>query len=399
MAGRKRRGFGAVRKLRSGRWQASYIGPDGARHTARTPQGGPLTFDAKADADGWLALRQAEILRGAWLPPAEPAPEPAAPQTLSEYSAAWLAGRDLSESTRRLYRATLGKQILPAFGKVPLTGIDPAMVRDWHARLRTKTGPRQRAAAYALLSTILNTAVADDVIAANPCRVRGAGSSKRARQIRPATLAELEAIAGAMPPRYRLMVLLAAWCALRFGELAELRRDDIDLKNGIVRVRRGVIRTDDGRKVKDPKSEAGKRDVAIPPHLMPMVHDHLIEHAGRGPDPLLFPAAGGGHMAPSSLYAVYHPAREAAGRPDLRFHDLRHTGAVLAAATGATLAELMARLGHSTVEAAMRYQHAAADRDRVIAEALSDLAAAGTVTPISRARPRRSAHGASARRP
>jgi integrase len=399
MAGRqRRRQFGGLRKLPSGRWQASYLGPDGRRHTARTPDGGPLTFAAKADADGWLALRQAEILRGAWLPPAEPAPKPAAPKTLGEYATAWLAGRELSESTRRLYRATLAKQILPAFGATPLTEITPARVRDWHAGLRTKTGPRQRAAAYSLLRTIMATAVADEAIQANPCRVRGAGSAKRAKPIRPATLAELEAIVTAMPPRYRLMVLLAAWCALRFGELAELRRADIDLKNSVVRVRRGVIRTDDGRQVKDPKSEAGKRDVAIPPHLMPMVHDHLIEHAGRGPDALLFPAANGGHMAPSSLYAVYHPAREAAGRPDLRFHDLRHTGAVLAAATGATLAELMARLGHSTVAAAMRYQHAAADRDRVIAEALSDLAAAGTVTAISRARPRHSAHGAPARR-
>jgi integrase len=366
MAGRTRRGFGYLRKLPSGRWQASYL-VDGARHLA------PTTFTAKQDGAAWLALREAEIIRGVWRPPAEPAPKPSAPQTLGEYSAAWLAGRDLSESTRRLYRATLGKQVLPAFGKTPLTAITPAIVRDWHARLRTQTGPRQRAAAYALLRTILNTAVADDVIAANPCRVRGAGASKRARQIRPASLAELEAIVTAMPPRYRLMVLLAAWCALRFGELAEMRRADIDLAAGVVRVRRGVIRGDSGRVVKDPKSEAGKRDVAIPPHLMPLVAEHLIEHAGSGRDALLFAAAGGGHMAPSSLYAVYHPARDAAGRPDLRFHDLRHTGAVLAAATGATLAELMARLGHSTVEAAMRYQHAAADRDAAIAAALSEL--------------------------
>jgi integrase len=374
MAGRTRRGFGYLRKLPSGRWQASYLDPDGARHLA------PTTFLAKPDADRWLTLRQAEIVRGAWLPPAEPAPKPAAPQTLGTYSATWLAGRDLSDSTRRLYRATLGKQILPAFGAAPLAEITPARVREWHTRLARQTGPRQRAAAYALLRTILNTAVADDLIAANPCRVRGAGSSKRARQIRPATLAELEAIAGAMPPRYRLMVLLAAWCAMRFGELAELRRADIDLEARNVRVRRGVIRGDDGRVVKDPKSEAGKRDVAIPPHLMPLVADHLIEHVGRGADALLFPAAGGGHMSPSSLYAVYHPAREAAGRPDLRFHDLRHTGAVLAAATGATLAELMRRLGHSTPSAAMLYQHAADDRDAAIAAALSEFHVAKVVT-------------------
>jgi len=236
---------------------------------------------------------------------------------------------------------------------------------------------------YSLLRTILNTALADDVVPANPCRVRGAGQSKRARKIREASLAELEAITKAMPARYRLMVLMAAWCALRFGELTELRRADIDVTNAIIRVRRGVVRTRDGRKVKGPKSEAGKRDVNIPPHLMPVVKAHLLDHVSASRDALVFPAAAGGHMSPSALYAVYHPAREKAGRPDLRFHDLRHTGAVLAAATGATLAELMARLGHSTVNAAMLYQHASADRDKVIAAALSDLA---TVTPITRAK-------------
>jgi integrase len=385
--GRRGSGAGHVRKLPSGRWQASYLGPDGRRHTARTPDGGPLTFSAKADADSWLALRRSEILRGAWLPPAEPTPKRARPQTLGEYAAGWLADRELSEGTRRLYRATLGKQILPAFGAVALTEITPAMVRDWYAKLAGQTGPRQRSAAYSLLRTIMNTAVAEDVIAVGPCRVRGAGSAKRAKPIHMATLAELEAIVTAMPPRYRLMVPLAAWCQLRFGEITELRRADVDLRAGIIRVRRGVARTDSGRVVKDPKSEAGKRDVSIPPHLMPLVAEHLIEHAGRGQDALLFPAASGGHMAPSSLYAVYHPAREAAGRPDLRFHDLRHTGATLAAATGATLAELMRRLGHSTPDAAMIYQHATDDRDAAIAAALSDFHEAKVVT----LRPRRGA--------
>ncbi len=384
MAGKTgRRGFGHVRKLPSGRWQASYLSPDGQRHTARSPEGKPLTFTAKQDAEGWLALRHSEIVRVAWLP------SPEKRSTLAAYSAAWLAGRDLSESTRTLYAITLKNQIVPKLGGLTLTEIGPALVREWHAGLRDPRkagrplGPTQRAHAYSLLRTILNTAVADDLIPVNPCRVRGAGQSKRARTIRPASLSELEALAAAMPARYRLMVLLAAWCALRFGELAELRRADIDVRDGIVHVRRGVIRTDDGRIIKGPKSEAGKRDVAIPPHLMPMVHEHMILHVQRGQDALMFPAAAGGHMAPSSLYAVYHPARDKAGRPDLRFHDLRHTGAVLAAATGATLAELMARLGHSTVSAAMRYQHAAADRDKAIAAALSDLA---TVTPISAAR-------------
>jgi integrase len=124
------------------------------------------------------------------------------------------------------------------------------------------------------------------------------------------------------------------------------------------------------------------RDVAIPPHLLAAVKDHIGEHAQFGRDGLLFPASGGGHLSPSSLYGRaptrtragwgFYAARAAAKRPDLRFHDLRHTGAVLAAQTGATLAELMNRLGHSTPGMAIRYQHAAAaDRDMEIARRLS----------------------------
>jgi integrase len=380
-----KRYFGNVRQLPSGRYQVRYTGPDGITRTGRTPDGRALTFDSRQYADAYLSGVRTDIQRGKWVSP--DAPKAARPVTLRAYSETWLAGRDLSESTRLLYKVTLGKQILPALGDVPVTGITPAAVREWHATLRGETGPTQRAHAYSLLRTIMNTALADDMIPANPCRVRGAGSAKRARTIREASLAELEALARAMPERYRLMVLLAAWCALRFGELAELRRSDIDVASAVIHVRRGVVRTGSGRTVKDPKSEAGKRDVNIPPHLMPAVKAHLRDHVSASRDALIFPAAAGGHMAPSSLYAVYHPAREAAGRPDLRFHDLRHTGAVLAAATGATLAELMARLGHSTVSAAMRYQHASQDRDKVIAAALSDLAG-GDVIPITRKKAR-----------
>jgi integrase len=373
-----KRGFGSVRRLPSGRWQARYTGPDGRGYTARTEDGGPLTFSTRQAAARYLARTDAAIQAGKWVSP--DAPRRAAPVTLAAYTETWMATRDLSPSTRRTYASILG-HILPELGAAELPTITPVMVRTWHAAL--DTGPRQRAAAYSLLRTILNTAVADEVIAANPCRVRGAGSVRRAGMTEPATLPELEAIVAAMPPRYRVMVLLAAWCALRFGELTELRRGDIDVAAGVLHVRRGVIRGDAGRVVKDPKSQAGRRAVNIPPHLLPAVRAHLAEHTGTGARALVFPAANGGHMAPGSLYRVYYPARAAAGRPDLRFHDLRHTGAVLAAATGATLAELMARLGHSTVSAAMRYQHAAADRDKVIAAALSELA---TVTPITDAK-------------
>ena len=143
---------------------------------------------------------------------------------------------------------------------------------------------------------------------------------------------------------------------------------------GVIRIQRGVVRTADGFVVGPPKSDAGRRSVAVPPHLLETVQGHLGAHVGYEPDALLFPAHHGGHLAPSTLYRHFYAAREVAGRPDLRFHDLRHTGAVLAAATGASLAELMGRLGHGTPTAALRYQHVAQDRDQAIAELLSKLA-------------------------
>jgi integrase len=235
-----------------------------------------------------------------------------------------------------------------------------------------------RAQSYSLLRTIFASAASErptPLIPYNPAHIRGAGSTKRAHHVQPASLEELRVIVEELPDRYKLMALLAAWCALRFGELTELRRGDIDLRTSRVKIRRGVVRVDGEFSVGPPKSDAGSRDVAIPPHLVPVVKDHLKKLTVPGRDALLFPAAADDnlHMAPSTLYKVYYPARKAAGREDLRWHDLRHTGAVLAAQTGATLAELMGRLGHSTPGAAMRYQHDAADRDAEIARRLSDL--------------------------
>jgi integrase len=134
--------------------------------------------------------------------------------------------------------------------------------------------------------------------------------------------------------------------------------------------------------IKKPESGAGVRDVAIPQALMPMVREHLLAHTAPGPDGLLFPSRHDPveHLRQSALTRVFYPARMAAGRPDLRFHDLRHTGAVLAAQTGPTLAELMGRLGHSTSQAALRYQHVAQDRDAVIAARLSEMVEAHRAT-------------------
>ena len=355
-----RRQFGSLRVLPSGRHQARYPGPDGRMHKA------PVTFETHSDADTWLSTIRADMVRGSWAPPK------AKPFTFGVFAERWLSQRELKPRTYAHYRTILDKFLLPEFAERDLTAITAADVRNWHAQLAT--GKTYRAHAYGLLRTILRTALDDGLIPASPCVIRGAGSSTRQRKIRPASLEELAVLVEAMPERLRLAVHLGAWCALRYGEMAELRRSDIDVKNAVVHVRRGVTWVGGKAVVGLPKSTAGVRDVAIPPHLLPVVKEHLERHTAWGRDGLLFPSTRGVHLSSTTFYASWWPAREQAGRPDLRFHDLRHSGATMAARTGATLRELMARLGHSTPGAALIYQHAAASRDQEIAKALSKLA-------------------------
>ena len=366
---RRKNTFGTVEKLPSGRYRARYRGPDGRRYTA------PTLFTAQRDARGWLALRHAEIIRKAWAPPeADQRPKPRL--SFANYAKTWLEHRDLKTRTREHYRSLLDDHLIPEFGAMPITSMTADDIRSWHASMGVGT-PTMRAHCYRLLNTIMATAASDGRIPANPCVIRGAGTAHRVKRIRIAELDEIEIIVNAMPDRYKAMVLLAAWCALRLGELTELRRRDITITDdyGIVRVERAVVRVDAGFEITTPKSVAGIRDVEMPPHLLPAVKDHLERFVAPGPDALLFPAPHGGHLSAPSLYRHYYKARHAADRDDLRWHDLRHTGAVLAAQSGATMAELMGRLGHSSPGAAMRYQHASQARDRRIAALLSKLAA------------------------
>jgi integrase len=375
-----RRTYGAVRRLPSGRFQASYSAPNGRRYPA------PATFDTKGDADEWLAAQRTDIARNEWK---RPEPPKRAAATFAGYAEDWLATRELTGRTRAEYRKLLDSHLVPTFGTDLLEEVTPAGVRAWHAALAKRTGPTRRAHAYGLLKAIMATAVADDLIPSNPCRIRGASKASRAREIRPATLPELRTIADAMPERWRCAVLLAAWCGLRFGEVAELRRKDVDLEGGRLRVRRAVTYVQGaGDVVGSPKTDAGVRDVAIPPHLLPDLKAHLLAHCQPGRDGLLFYSAAGTHLRTgSAMHDAFHVARDAAGRPDLTFHDLRHTGATMAAATGATVAELMARIGHTTPQMAMRYQHATEERDQAIAQALSEFHEADVVQLRPRTRP------------
>lgn len=367
---RSRRTWGKIRKLPSGNYQASYVADD-ERHLA------PVTFTTKGDAAAWLDLRHAELLEHRWKPPAPPAPDTT---TLRAYSAQWLTkrrnrrGEPLKPRTVALYAGLLDGHILPAFGDYALPDITPEMVDDWHERLLPDS-PTRRAHAYVLLSSIMKTASTGRrrLIDVSPCQVAHASKVDRKFEPIPATPAQVATIAATMPERFRLLILLAAWCGLRYGELAELRRRDIDADAMTVHVTRAVTWLKGQTVIGTPKSSAGRRTIHMPASLRPVVLEHLATHAQPGPDGLLFPAASGKHLHPSTLMKPYRKARAAAGRPDLRLHDLRHTAATTAALTGATLRELMARMGHSTTEAALVYQHVAAERDKAIADGMDRL--------------------------
>ncbi len=302
--GRERREFGSIRKLTSGRHQATYTGPELLRHVA------PSTRQTKIDAEGWLHEERKLIEANEWSPPKHRAEKARAASTtpdLETYAKKWIArrrtdkGEPLRASTRANYEATLEHHLVPTFGRMRLRDISKGAVRRWYEDTLEGNGdtPRANSKAYGLLRAIMNSAVDEDLIGASPVHIRGAGNQPKRRRLEPASIEELEVIVDNMPARRKRMVLLASWCALRYGEIAELRRKDIKLRHangrwtGVIQVRRGVVWVNRKIQAEPPKSEAGIRDVAIPSHLIPIIKEHLETLAAPGQEGLLFPAANG----------------------------------------------------------------------------------------------------------
>lgn len=371
-----RRHFGSVRRRSSGRWQAS-CWHDGKLHHA------PETFPTKGDALAWLSTVEADIARGAWRDPS------IGKVAFGPYADQWLRtrlvkGRPLSPATRQGYQALLRRNLLPAFDRTPLAELTPEGVRAWHAATTEKAGRDQAAKSYRLLRAILSTAVEDNRIVANPCRIRGAGIEHAGERPMLEVVTILE-LAEAINPRYRALVILAGFGGLRTGEMLALTRGDVDLVHKTVRVRAGAQEiTGQGRVVGDPKSEAGKRIVAIPQVVAEALDEHLATFAEPGARGVVFTGPGGGPLRRATLSVAW---REAVIKvPDasagIRVHDCRHAAAtMMARMPGVTTKELMARIGHSSPRAALIYQHATEERDRAIAGHLDALIAAAAAAP------------------
>jgi integrase len=374
-----KRQFGSVRKLPSGRWQARYRGLDGRLVTA------PRTFATKGDAGRWLASVEADRARGIWLDPTS------GRVRLDEYAKAWLESRvNLAPRTREIYDLQLRLHIVPnmrpdvpALGSLYLCDITPDVVRSWYAALAATRTKSVAAKAYVRLRQILNQAVNDDRLVKNPCRIDAGGAERHPEQ-RFISLAELFDLAAAVPDRYRALVLTAGLGGLRQGELFGLRCRDLDLLHESVTVRRKRIRLASGDVLEDdPKTDAGRRKVALPQPLVEALDAHIASYCKPGRDAYVFTTDSGLPIDRDNFRnRIWQPATRRAGLEGVRFHDLRHAAGTLAARTGATTKELMARLGHASPRAAMVYQHATEDRDRLIAERLTEMTVQAGLAPV-----------------
>jgi integrase len=357
------RRFGNVRQRSSGRWQARYPGPDGQMRNA------PKTFPTKRDAEQWLTVTEAAMLRGDWIDPL------LGKITLAEFGTRWIRERKLGERTREEHARTFRLHVVPFLGHMSLGDIRTDAVRSWRVTLAEEGRSEIRVAkAYKLLRAILNTAVDDGRIKRNPCRIKGADQEHSPE--RPvASVPQVYALADQMPARFRVLVLAAAFTGLRWGELIALRRCDLDTEERTVRVPRRLAQLSSGRMVAGPtKSAAGFRTVALPELIVDDLRDHLNMFAGSGDTALVFVGEKGAMLKRGNWRrSVRWPeAVRVASLPEgFHFHDLRHTGNHLAAAAGASTKELMHRMGHGSMRAALIYQHATSERDQEIAKALS----------------------------
>lgn len=358
-----RNNWGAIRKLPSKRFQASYIGPDGERHTA------PDTFTTKSEASYWLAQVRVSIQESTWVSPTGPVTVKTVPN-FETYAMRHIAlqtnrnGELLRENTKSVYVRILRTNLKP-FLKSNLDSITKSEIQEWYASL-VATGKRTSASkAYKLLSAVLKRAVDDDYISKNPCNIRGAHSATTGKEVNIPTTDEVIAISNSIKPVFKNIVMIAAYGGFRFSELTELRRKDVKAieTNGqisyVIRVERAVTFVEGVYVVAKPKSEMSTRDVSMPLALTPLINEHLFNNVPDDSEALIFPAPSGSHLPHYVFIKAWGRALKKAGitRAGITPHSLRHFAGTHYHLAGATLPELMKWLGDSSIAAVQRYLH------------------------------------------
>ena len=332
---RSRRGWGAVRRLASGRWQARYPDPDTARLVPA-----PQTFAAKADASRWLAAKQADLDRGYHTRERE------GTLPLQHWWPGYLRsikGR-LRPSTVANYEQAWRLRIAPTFESMPVRRIQASLVDEWITTMvDAGASPSKVVEAHGVLKRVLDRVVRDGVIPANPCGARQRSLPRRPTTDRPVlSPVEVERLARHMGRHVdRLLVRLLAYAGLRIGEALALEVDDVDVALRMVRIRRSV----DGTLEVGPTKTHAHRTVVLPESLAAQLRAHLEAQEG----PLVFPNRNGGYRRYRTFRRdTWDPAARSIGL-SVTPHDLRATCASLLIDAGASVKDVQAQLGHADV--------------------------------------------------
>ncbi len=343
----RRRHFGSIRRLPSGRWQARYQGPDGRRRSA------PRTFTSHRDAARWLSVTEHRILTGEWGDPA------AGNVKVSEWAVRWLDGRiDLKPTTYRTYQMILRSRIVPTFGEMPLRSLTPMGVQEWAASMQERglSASSIRQSVH-LLGAIMKGAVREGMIRSNPCEVVRLPPLPRT-EIEVLDAGEVEALANAIQKPFDLLVHIGAYGGLRFGELGALRRRSCDLERRRLHVTEAVVEVDGRLIVGTPKTHQW-RSVVLPTFVVSRLASHF-ESMAPDDGEFLFGEAMDRPLRYSAFRRhVWKPALVAAGlHSTLGVHVLRHTCASLLIANGASIKLVQRQLGHASAELTLdRYGH------------------------------------------
>lgn len=372
----RRRGIGSIRQLPSTRYSAA-VRKYGIRVAA------PHTFDSYAQADAWCVkvveeLWQAkyQVLQQSGLGAFSLSMQLGADNkaiTLNEFAVDWMNSNiHLRDRTKYDYQRIIDRWLKidlngRKFIDYYLTEIDLLLVKKWVEEVSKLASISTVQYAYRVLRAILNEAAAAGLIEKAPAPLKQMNPKPKERPM--ISLDDLLNLADAVPAKYRAAVLIAGTCGLRAGELFGLRRRDLDISRATIRISQAVVNVPGiGTVIGPPKTRAGNRLVSVPTNLIDLLQAHLINFTNPHPDAFIFEASPGVPITIEERRGWWDQARKTTGLQHLHWHDLRHFAATLAAQHGASMAELQARLGHSTVNAAMRYQHATHERDAQIAK-------------------------------
>lgn len=360
-----------------GRW-GYYLsrGVDAAGRRLQTREG---NFATRRDAQRALAEAAAKHHRGEYVEPSK--------ITLREYLDEWLprrtnTGTGLKPSTVANYRRYIVQDIAPSqLGRMKLTNIRRSHVRDFTSTLDGR-GARTVQAIVRLLSTALSDAVSDEIIGANPA-ARAPVPRVSTREFNPWEPAQVGAFLDeAAQHRIGAVFELAAFTGLRRAELAGLRWIDVDLATRQLTVRHTLVQADAVVVAGSPKTAAGRRVVQLDDAAVgTLVAWKLVQAAERDAwgdawtdSGYVFTYESGESLKPPYLTRQFERLRERAGLPKMTLHGLRHEHASLLLASGADIALVSKRLGHSSIGITSDvYSHLIGDRARLAAENASAL--------------------------